>query len=184
MGCGAIAFLALSGFFIGKLQDCLIDQNRQLDLANQDLNQLVRLHAESQEKYRQAIDAILFMEIETAQILDANAVELTGYIRPELCRCKIWELYAPGDCQEMQALFERTRATGEATRDDLTVVYADGKRIDIKISVSVIEYNRAKVIQQIWREVTERKNFERQLRHAGKLASIGRLASGIAHEVW
>ena len=189
MGCGAIAFLALSGLFIGKLQDRLIDQNRQLDLANQDLNQLVRLHAESQEKYRQAIDqaidAILFMEIETAQIVDANAkaVELTGYIRPELCRRKIWELYAQGDRQEMQALFERTRATGEATRDDLTFVREDGRRIDIEISASVIEYNKTKVIQQIWREVTERKNFERQLRHADKLASIGRLASGIAHEV-
>ena len=189
MGFGAIALLTLSGFFIGKLQDRLIDQNHQLDLANQDLNQLLRLHAASEEKYRQAIDqasdAILFVELETARILDANAkaMELTGYTHPQLCQFKIWELCPQGDQDKIQGLFERTQVTGEATRDDLTFVRQDDRRIDIEVSASVIEYSKTRVIQQIWRDVTERKSLERQLRHADKLASIGRLASGIAHEV-
>ncbi len=189
MGFGAIALLTLSGFFIGKLQDRLIDQNRQLDLANQDLNQLLHLHAASEEKYRQAIDqasdAILFVEIETARILDANAkaTELTKYTHDELCQFRIWELYPQGDRDKMRALFEHTKVTGEATRDDLTFVRQDDRRIDIEVSASIIEYSKTKVIQQIWRDVTERKSLERQLRHADKLASIGRLASGIAHEV-
>ena len=186
---GTIAVLMLSGFFIGKLDDRLVNQNRQLDLANQDLNQLLHLHAESEEKYRQAIDqasdAILFVEIESARILDANtkATELTGYPRPQLCHLKIWELYSQEDREKIQSLLKRTKVTGEAMRDDLTFARQDGRRIDIEVSASVIEYNKTKVMQQIWRDVTERRLLEQQLRHADKLASIGRLASGIAHEV-
>ena len=77
MGGGTTVVLMFSGFFIGKLQDGLIDKNRQLDLANQDLNELLHLHAESEGKYRQAIDqasdAILFVEIETAKFLQTSS---------------------------------------------------------------------------------------------------------------
>ncbi|MBI1929259.1 PAS domain S-box protein [Candidatus Poribacteria bacterium] len=189
MASGTIVVLMLSGFFIGKLQDHLIEQNRQLDLANQDLNHLLSLHAESEESYRKAIeqasDAILFVEIETAQILDANAkaTELTGYTRFELCQLKIWEIYPQGDIENMQAFFKETQSTGEAMCEDLTFVRRDGKRIHVEVCASVIEYNKTPAIQQIWHDVTERKYLEQQLRHADKLTSIGRLASGIAHEI-
>ena len=212
MGGGTTVVLMFSGFFIGKLQDGLIDKNRQLDLANQDLNELLHLHAESEEKYRQAIDqasdAILFVEIETAQILDANAkaTELTGYSHVQLCQRKIWDLYLQEDIEKAQRLFNRTKATGEIGREDLRFIHQDGKQIDIEVSANIISYNKNpagggkpfgwedrphanpahsayKVIQQICRDVRERKFLERQLRHADKLASIGRFASGIAHEV-
>jgi PAS domain S-box-containing protein len=189
MAGGSVTILTLAGFSIGKLQDQLIEQNQELDRANQNLNQLLQLHAESEEKYQQAIDqasdAILFVAIDTAYILDANAkaIELTGYAKAELCQYKIWELYPQGSLEKMQALFERTKAAGEAAREELAFVDKNGRRVDVEVSASIIRYKKTRVIQQIWRDVTERKSLERQLRHADKLASIGRLASGIAHEV-
>lgn len=193
MGISTIVILMLAGFFIGKLQDRLqdrlVEQSRSLDLANHDLNQLMHLHAESEEKYRQAIDqasdAILFVEIETGQVFDANtkATELTGYTRTQLCRFRIWDLYPPGDIEKMRTLFKRAQVVDVTIPEDLTFVREDGERFDIEVRASIIEYKKTRAIQQIWHDVTERKCLERQLRHADRLASIGRLASGIAHEV-
>jgi signal transduction histidine kinase len=62
---------------------------------------------------------------------------------------------------------------------------ADGRLRDVLLTTSQIEGedDRGDVWLVLARDVTERKQLERQLFHSEKLASIGILAAGVAHEV-
>ncbi len=62
---------------------------------------------------------------------------------------------------------------------------ADGKKIDVEVSTSPVKDENGKVIQvvHIARDITERKRMEEQLIVTDRLASVGELASGIAHEL-
>jgi signal transduction histidine kinase len=59
----------------------------------------------------------------------------------------------------------------------------DGSIAHVNISGSLIEYSGRKVIQGVFRDVTEKRLLERQLVQTGKLASIGTFTAGLAHEI-
>ncbi len=66
-----------------------------------------------------------------------------------------------------------------------TIVKGDGSRIIIGVSVSPLRDATGNIagIRGITRDITDRMKMEQQLLMAGKLASIGELAAGVAHEI-
>jgi PAS domain S-box-containing protein len=66
-----------------------------------------------------------------------------------------------------------------------TIVKGDGSRRIIGVSVSPVKDAGGSVtgVRGITRDITERRKMEQQLLIAGKLASIGELAAGVAHEI-
>jgi len=66
-----------------------------------------------------------------------------------------------------------------------TIVKGDGSRRIIGISVSPLRDASGEIagIRGISRDITDRMKMEQQLLMAGKLASIGELAAGVAHEI-
>ncbi len=61
----------------------------------------------------------------------------------------------------------------------------DGKRILVQLTESPIKTDKGEVIgrSQIMRDITHDRMQEQQLQHSERLASIGHMAAGIAHEV-
>jgi len=59
----------------------------------------------------------------------------------------------------------------------------DGNLVDIEYSVSQIPGKDPIEIIAVARDVTERRRMEQQLQLAGRLAAVGELAAGIAHEL-
>ncbi len=66
-----------------------------------------------------------------------------------------------------------------------TIVKGDGSRRIIGVSVSPLRDATGNIagIRGITRDITDRMKMEQQLLMAGKLASIGELAAGVAHEI-
>lgn len=60
---------------------------------------------------------------------------------------------------------------------------SDGKEFPIEASVSQIKEGERRLFTVILRDVTERKELENQLRQTERLAELGTLAAGMAHEI-
>ena len=81
------------------------------------------------------------------------------------------------------ALWEETRTKGNANRDDLHHRTRSGGVIPVFINSGLIEYGEQRFIQQICVDMSDRQRLEDQLIQSEKMAAIGQLAAGIAHEI-
>ena len=64
-----------------------------------------------------------------------------------------------------------------------TITRLDGSFVDVEFYCHPVQFGERKAIQTSLRDITIRKNTEKQLKEREKLASIGQMAVGIAHEV-
>ena len=74
-------------------------------------------------------------------------------------------------------------ASGAIEVIEQTIIRLDGTFVDVEFYCHPVQFGVQKVIQTCLRDITKRKDSERQLNEREKLASIGQMAVGIAHEV-
>ena len=68
----------------------------------------------------------------------------------------------------------------------MTHVHVDDKNREIFYSLTtypLVENGQMSAVVEIWRDITKDINLQRLMMHQEKLASIGRLAAGVAHEI-
>jgi len=153
-----------------------------------------RKHAEeklrqSEEKYRTLFEAtadgILIADMETRQFQYANPAmcRMLGYTEEELRTMDVAAIHPKEDLQRVVAEFEaqargyKTLATDiPCLRKDGTIVYADIN------TVSIIVDGR-KCNSGFFRDITMRRQAEQKALVNAKLASVGELVAGVAHEV-
>lgn len=144
---------------------------------------------EQEASYRKSIDnapaAIFRVDNETGVVLDANLVaeRILKTSRDYLIGAPLTALIPPVQCARADQLFAEARRRGHASREDLLLRASDGELVPVFFNVGLIEYGHNHFFQVICVDVSDRRRLETQLIQSEKMAAIGQLAAGIAHEI-
>jgi PAS domain S-box-containing protein len=115
-----------------------------------------------------------------------SARETLGHGRPEILGTDLLDLVSGRAAQDQMAALFRDARNGRTTSNaELLWQRKDGKELTVSLTVSPIaDAERQDVaVLIIARDVTERKKLQEELFHAEKLASVGQLAAGVAHQI-
>ncbi len=131
-------------------------------------------------------DAIIGRSLEGAIISwNTGAQRIFGYTAEEAVGRTIFDLTPPERADEVRELVERMQR-GEAVKNFETVRLAkDGKPIQVALTFSpILDASRQLVgASVIARDITARKLLEQRVQVADRLASLGTMAAGVAHEI-
>ncbi len=140
----------------------------------------------SEEKYwalmENALDAIHVLRPD-GTILEANraAETLVGRQRSEQIGQNFLKLLAPEERDAVARRFAGMLETGYL-HDSSSLLRPDGRTVPIEVSASHVDVGGEALILAIVRDVSERRQLERQFREAQKMEAIGQLAGGVAHD--
>jgi histidine kinase len=138
----------------------------------------------SEKKYREIFNHIpnpvFVLDRETLAIIDCNeSVKIDyGYSKEELIARSFLDLFA-GNEKESYALEMRTATT----LNQIKHVGKEGKTLVVNIRISPSDYPGKKVLLVTTSDITKRLEAEQQLIQASKMATLGEMATGIAHEL-
>jgi len=115
-----------------------------------------------------ARDAIVMADGESRRILDVNrrACEMLGRSREELIGMPAMEMHPPALREEYSALFDRHILEGGAGRFEVFMRHRDGRDIPVSATAAVVEIDGNRVIQGIFRDISEQKRFEAEIRRS------------------
>lgn len=131
-------------------------------------------------------DAIVSKNLHSIIISWNTAAEkLFGYTAEEMVGQSILKIIPPELAEEEDLILAKIRAGERLDHFETVRVTKDGERVDVSITVSPVLNREGKVIgaAKIARDITKRKKMEETLRISERLASVGRLAATVAHEI-
>lgn len=125
-------------------------------------------------------NAVFVLDINTLEILDCNksVKSFYGYEKDEIIHRSFLDLFLKEE-RDHYAF----KIITSAYINQVKHVDKDGKMLFVAIRISPSEYLGQKVLLVTTSDITKRLEAEQQLIHAGKMATLGEMATGIAHEL-
>jgi PAS domain S-box-containing protein len=114
-----------------------------------------------------------------------GACEIYGFRESEVLGREWSFLAAPEEKESLEALLRRTLEGDEVENQEMVFMKSDGSRIPVEASFSQIRDSQGKVVglSLISQNLSEKKKMIEMLVHSEKLAEVGRMGSGIVHEI-
>ena len=119
--------------------------------------------------------------LEFLQFNDAAAANL-GYTREEFAKLTVHDLDPAYTIQHQQRDTQRLRS-GEMVVLETKHRTKSGAVRDVVVYLRIVTMNGMQVGNCVWQDVTEKKLAEAALLQSEKLASVGRMAAAVAHEI-
>jgi PAS domain S-box-containing protein len=162
-------------------------------LSQQKISWALKQRVHEQEEYLSniltcSLDGIVFIDTDNKiQMWNEGAEGIFGYTAEEMIGRTFHRLIPP----EMDADKELERINQEISSKGFITNYAaqrvtkSGRRITVDISRRTVTSDAGKIIgsSAIIKDITEKMEMEQHIYNAEKLASVGILASGVAHEI-
>ncbi len=143
---------------------------------------------EREEQFRltfeSARDAIFWADPESGLIIRCNraAESLLERPREEIVGSSMISLHPPQHAAYYANKFREHVEKKGVMDQRAEVISKSGRVIPVEISGSLTTVGGKALIQEIFRDVTDRNKMERLLRQAHKMEALGTLAGGIAHD--
>lgn len=143
----------------------------------------------SEERYRrlfqQARDGIVLADAESGTIIDANEsfLDMVGLSLDEARSRKVWEMVGTKQRDQFRADLERGAAEQERQWLSLPIVAGDKGTLELEVSCSALHSTEDHMFQFICRDTTEVREAQRAMIQSDKMAAIGEMTSGFAHEI-
>ena len=158
---------------------------------------------ESEERFRTmfeaATDGILLADIEERKFYTANDTmcNMLGYSLKEIRDLGVMDIHPDEKIEYVLDQFQKQASGEKSLVENIPVKRKDGTVFFVDVNSSPIVLERKKYLMGIFRDITERKRAEEELRQAyeelkrtqahlvqsEKLAGMGTMAAGIAHEI-
>jgi histidine kinase len=124
--------------------------------------------------------AVFLVDKRELRIIDCNmsAVELYGVPKEELHGRPLTELFTGSDTHAAREVI-----TGCGSVDRIKNVTRDGREFYVSLQSSLMEFDGREVFLVSTRDITARLETEQQLIQAGKMATLGEMATAVAHEI-
>ncbi len=140
--------------------------------------------AESEERYRNYLNSApdgIFVIDASGKYIDVNraACRITGYSSEELLNMTISGLFAPASREAGLNDFKEIQCKGTISKE-LLLRRKDGTEFYVALDGVKLSDDRYMVY---CKDITDRKKAEERARQADKLASVGEMAAGLAHEI-
>ena len=149
---------------------------------------MLRHIRQTEERYKHLIDTandvILTLDAETGVILDANerSSQLLGRPRREIVGLRGDQIVPESDQERYRKVLDGTLKGAAVAGRQLHLSHSDGRSITVEVNTSLTEFEGKRIVQGIFRDLTERQRLEEEVRQAQKMEVVGRLAGGIAHD--
>ena len=131
-------------------------------------NELTRKAAESEEKYRQivesSLDGIVIIQDGNLVFVNPSAVQTFGYEGPEeMLTASFGDTVAPGSKPFLIRNYDSNKIGDDIFHNyEMKGLTKSGAIIDLEINAKLISWNGKPAVQASFRNVTERKNLERE----------------------
>jgi histidine kinase len=138
----------------------------------------------SEKKYHDIFNnirnPIFVLDAETLSIIDCNnsAQTVYGYSKDELVQHSFLNLFNEGERKRHAEELKSASVVNQVRQ-----VRKDGKPIYVDIWISPSQYTGKDVFLVTASDITERLETEQQLIQASKMATLGEMATGVAHEL-
>lgn len=112
------------------------------------------------------------------------AERISGYTREEVTGRCLFEYCEQGGSPQLRASFSSARGA-DSSGIECDLITRDGKRRHVSWVFSPMAGDRRRTagVVAVGRDLTERRKFEMQLLRSQKMAALGVMAGGIAHEI-
>ena len=131
-------------------------------------------------------DAIISKDLDGIVVTwNFAASKIFGYSSDEMVGASILRLIPNDLCHEEDEILASMKAGERIKHYETTRLRKDGSNIAVALTVSPIRNSSGNVIgsSKIARDISGTKNMERQLIQSEKIATMGRMAATIAHEI-
>ncbi|HXF06440.1 MAG TPA: ATP-binding protein [Blastocatellia bacterium] len=179
-------FLTAAGDIIGVAIENAALYRDVAELLNETRHQAEKLR-ESERQFRTLIDsandAVAIVQDGRFQYLNPFGLALFGYTAEEIRHLCFLDLVHPRDRETVARHHLWRSPQGMTAPLDIMMVRKDGTAIPVNLNACAIDYWRKPAVLIIVRDMTESHRLRQQILHTEKMAALGQLISGIAHEL-